>query len=164
MRTAVLVLFLIVVLTVSGTAQTKSATPPTQNSEARQAEQSKEVLRELAQSEFKAKVDIPAVDYIFVEDGKLQETSFRAALKDNPKALKAGTVTKISKVKVMDHGVQVFLASDACALIALSTKTIVTAEMTPKQLADVARKSIAALFEAVVPEKTDSKEPANKTT
>ncbi len=161
MRTVVLAVFVVLFLSVSVTAQTKSAPPPAQNSEARQAEQSKEVLRELAQSDYKAKLDIPAVDYIFVEDGKLQEATYRAALKDNPKALKAGTVTKISKVKVMDHGVQVFLASDSCALIALSTKTIETAEMTPKQLAEVARKSIAALFDTL-PEKTDSKEPVKK--
>lgn len=116
---------------------------------ARQAEQSKAVLAELSKSVYRAKMDIPAVDCIFVEDGKISEGPFRAALRDKPAAIKAGIVTKISSIKVMEFAIQIFFASDACALIGLRSSQIDTAKMTPKELLELAGKTIEPLFETV---------------
>ena len=116
-----------------------------------QKEQGRDVLRELEKYSFRARVDIPAVDFIFVQDGKIIEAMYRDALKENPRALAAGAVTKVSSVKVLDHGIQVFLATDKCAVIGVSAGTLDTATTTTKELVDAARKAIAPLFEIIEP-------------
>lgn len=114
-------------------------------------DKAKEVLRELTQSEYRAKMDIPQVDCIFVQDGKISKGTYRLALKGNPRALKAGAVTKISSVKLMDRGIQIFFATDTCALIGVSSEPIETATMSTKNLLELAKKSIGPLFETVAP-------------
>lgn len=158
MRILSTALFLMLVLTVAAAGQNKTAEIPEKFLETQRAQQAKEVLRELAQSHYRAKMDIPAVDCIFVEDGKIAQGMYRSALKENPKALPAGAVTKVSSVRVMDHGIQVFFASDSCALIAVSPGPLDTAPMSVKELVEMAKKSIAPLFETVQPEKAGKEE------
>ena len=158
MRILTTALFLILVLTVSAAGQNKTAEIPEKFLETQPAEQAKEVLRELAQSQYRAKMDIPALDSIFVEGGKIAQGMYRSALKDNPKALPAGAVTKVSSVRVMDHGIQVFFAGDSCALIAVSPGSLDTAAMSVKESVKMAKKSIAPLFETVPPEKAGKEE------
>ncbi len=129
--------------------QTKPERTPEEVLEAARGGQSKQLLAELSKSEYRAKMDVPAVDCLFVQDGKLAEGTYRRALENNPKAISAGTVVKISSVKVMTHGMQIFFASDSCALIAVSSDPVRPETMTTLQLLEMARKTIASVFETV---------------
>lgn len=155
-------LLLMLVLFGSPAAQTRPAEAPQKPPEVKQAEQAKELLRELALSEYRAKMDIPAVDCLFVEDGKIVEGTYRSALKDNPKALPAGAVTKVSSVKVMGGAIQVFFATDSCAVIGVSSGSVNTTTMTIQELVGMAKKSIAPLFDTLRPEKAEEREKAER--
>ncbi len=113
----------------------------------RQAEKTAAVLREITQSEYRAQMDIPASDSLFVEDGKLTTATYRAALK-NGVALKAGETTRVTQVKLMDFGVQVFFANGACALIGWADK-FEPANQTVEAIAGLAKKTLLAVFEPV---------------
>ena len=100
-------LLLVVILTaaplLADVAQDEPETPAQQTLEAKQAEQAEKVLRQLAKSEYRAKVDIPKADCLFVEDGKIVEAMYQNAVREYPKAVPAGAVTKVSSVIVMEH-------------------------------------------------------------
>jgi hypothetical protein len=113
------------------------------------ADKAKEIQTELQKVEYKAKVDIPAVDCIFVQDGKIMQGMFQSYLRDNPKAVTAGTLTKVSKVNVMEQGVQIYLADDSFAIIGVSSAPVNSLEMPVKDLTGLAKKSLAALLVAV---------------
>ena len=148
MGTRSLVLLILLVVLVAGSSAQQ---PPaeTQSSEARQTAVARKIKEALEPLSFKAKTDIPAADNIFVEDGKLSDASYRAELKTHGKALKAGAVTKISSIEVMDFGVQIFFETDSCALIALTAKQESTGGMTVEDLVKLVRKSAAPLFEVI---------------
>jgi major membrane immunogen (membrane-anchored lipoprotein) len=110
------------------------------------AEKAKQVQTELQKFEYKAKVDIPAVDCIFVQDGKLVQGVYQSYLKDNPKALKAGAITKVSTVKMLERGVQIYMASDSFAIIGVSANPMETKDLAVKDLVEIAKKSISALL------------------
>ncbi len=162
MRNSLMILTGILALALSAAGQTKPAATPQELIEAKQAEQSQALLRGLGEFQYRAKIDIPAVDCIFVEDGKISEGTYHSALKEYPKALAAGAVTKISRVKVMEHAIQIFFATDSCALIAVRAAAMDTAAMTNKELLEMARKSIAPLFETLSQPKELQDKPAAK--
>lgn len=116
------------------------------------ADKAKEVQAELQKVQFKAKMDIPAVDCIFVQDGKIIQGMFQSYLRDNPKALAAGATTKVSKVNVMEQGVQIYLAEDSFAIIAVSSTPLNSLEMPAKDLIALAKKAINALLQVVTEE------------
>lgn len=95
MRTLLIALIL-AVLGVSATAQGNKPTFEQLTKQRQLAEKTATLLRELAQFEYKAQQDIPAVDDIFVEDGKLVAATYHSALRQGGIAVKAGQVTKVS--------------------------------------------------------------------
>ncbi len=111
------------------------------------ADKAKEVQAELQKSQYKAKVDIPAVDCIFVQDGKIVQGMYQSYLRDNPKALSAGATTKVSKVNVMEQGVQIYLADDAFAIIAVTSTPVNSLEAPVKDLTELAKKALGALLQ-----------------
>lgn len=111
------------------------------------ADKAKEVQAELQKVQYKAKVDIPAVDCIFVQDGKILQGVFQSYLRDNPKALAAGATTKVSKVNVMEQGVQIYLANDSFAIIAVTSTPVNSLEAPVKDLTEVAKKALSALLQ-----------------
>lgn len=165
MRTFCTAVLLILLAAVPAVAQGNPAVIQHKLQEIQQAEKAKEVLRQLTQHEYRAKADIPAVDGIFVQDGKVNEALYRYAMRENAKALRAGAVTKVSSVKIMDHGVQIYLATDSCALIGISASPVDTADMPAPELVKLAQKSLAPLFEALPPktEKPEKAEPKAET-
>jgi hypothetical protein len=156
MRVVVSALILVILVALPLPAQGNAPALQQTLSEKEKAEKAQVVLRELAQFEYKAKVEIPEVDCVFVEDGKLVGPTYRAQLKENPRAVKAGEITKPSQVKFMDRGIQVYFASDNCAVIGVTSAPIDTAKMSIKELVDLAKKSIEPLFE-MKPLKEDPK-------
>ena len=115
------------------------------------ADKAKEVQTELQKVQYKAKVDIPAVDCIFVQDGKIIQGMYQSYLRDNPKALSAGATTKISKVSVMEQGVQIYMADGSFAIIAMSSTPVNSLEASVKDLTELAKKAISALLLPIVP-------------
>ena len=115
----------------------------------KQAEKAAVVLRELAQVDYKATMDIPVTDGLFVDDGKLLAPIYHAAIKQNGVALKAGNVTKITDVKVMDFGIQINLVSDSCILFGSAGNKSDTANQSVDELLALGKKTLAALFEPV---------------
>jgi hypothetical protein len=146
--TAVLV---VICLAVPLASQGNAATLQQKEKDRILAEKAKEVQAELQKVQYKAKVDIPAVDCIFVQDGKIIQGMYQSYLRDNPKALSAGGTTKVSKVSVMEQGVQVYLANDSFAIIAVTSTPVNSLEASAKDLTELAKKAIGALLQ-VVPE------------
>jgi len=116
------------------------------------ADKAKEVQAELQKVQYKAKVDIPAVDCIFVQDGKILQGMYQSYLRDNPKALAAGATTKVSKVNVMEQGVQIYLANDSFAIIAVTSTPVNSLEAPVKDLTEVAKKALSALLQIATEE------------
>lgn len=110
------------------------------------SEKAKQVQTELQKFEYKAKVDIPAVDCIFVQDGKLVAGVYQSYLKDNPRALKAGATTKVSNVKMLERGVQIYFANDSFAIIGVSSQAMETKDTSVKDLVEIAKKSLTPLL------------------
>lgn len=144
--TAVLV---VVCLALPLASQGNQATLQQKDKEKIMADKAKDVQGALQKSEYKAKVDIPAVDCIFVQDGKILQGMYQSYLRDNPKALAAGATTKVSKVKVMEQGVQIYLANDSFAIIAVSSTPVNSVEMPVKDLTEMAKKALNALLQVV---------------
>jgi hypothetical protein len=115
--------------------------------EKRQAEKSALVLRELAQTNYRAMMDIPANDGLFVEDGKLLVATYRVALKSGV-AIKAGDVTKITQVKLLDFGVQIYFGETGSAIIGWADK-FEPANQPVEVVAALAKKTVLAMFEPV---------------
>ena len=147
--TAVLV---IACLGVTLAAQGNAATLQQKEKDKILAEKAKEVQTELQKVQYKAKVDIPAVDCIFVQDGKIIQGMFQSYLRDNPKALAAGATTKVSKVNVMEQGVQIYLANDSFAIIAVTSTPVNSLEASAKDLTELAKKAIGALLQIATEE------------
>ena len=116
------------------------------------AEKAKEIQTELQKVQYKAKMDIPAVDCIFVQDGKILQGMYQSYLRDNPKALHAGATTKVSKVTVMEQGVQIYLANDSFAIIAVTSTPVNSLEASVKDLTELAKKAISALLQIATEE------------
>ncbi len=106
-----------------------------------------QLFKELTKFEYKAKRDIPAADSIFVEKGKIQEAMYKLSLQQGGVLLKSGKSTKVSSVKIMDHGVQVFFETDKCAMINLAAENEDVPKLTLPKLVEFAKTSIAALFQ-----------------
>lgn len=150
--TILLVLFALVLTGVASKAPaqavTKSAT----------ADLESQLLKELAKYEYKAKKDVPAADYLFIEKGRLQEAMYKSALQTGGVLVKAGAVTKVSSVKIMDRGVQIFFETDKCAMINMAAENDDLAKMSLPKLVEFSKTSIAALFHIVGEEKAGSGE------
>ena len=153
MKTLCGALLLILLAAPAAAAQGNRPTSDKKLSDSELAAKSKEILAELTQSEYRARKDIPLVDCNFVEDGKVMEGIFNSNLGD-AKVLRSGTVTKVSSVKLMEHAVQVYFASDTLGVIGIYTPQVDTSTMSVKDLVEMARKSLAPLFDAV---KVDAK-------
>lgn len=148
---------LLLALVVPGFAQ-KAAAPSEEPTGLEQ-----QLLKELAKYEYKAKRDVPAADSIFVEKGKLQLPMYKLSLQQGGVLLKTGKTTKVSSVKIMDHGVQVFFETDKCALINMAADSEQVMSLPLQKLLDFTRTSIGALFEQVGGEQAPAeKKPAEE--
>lgn len=150
--TRILVTLMIACLaTVAAPGQNKPAQagPAAQD---RQAQRAAELLLELQKHVYRARRDIPLVDCIVVEDGKLIEWHvYGKSMKKRPTVLRAGTVTQVSSVKVGDSSIEVFFATDTCSLTAVSARPLNTATASFQQLLETTSKAIAAIFEVIEP-------------
>lgn len=108
-----------------------------------------QVLKELAKFEFKAKRDVPAADSIFVDKGRLQEAMYKLSLSQGGVLLKSGKTTKVSSVKIMEHGIQIFLETDKCAMISMAADTEAVQKMAVPKLVELSKATLGALFTAV---------------
>ncbi len=140
MRCLLAGLFLMPVLLV---AQTEKAPPAAAAPDTRAAD----LLAELSKSTYTAKRAIPATDSIFIEDARVIEALFNSA-RDRGIAIPSSKPATISKVLLLDRAVQVFFADGKCALLILAKEDQRVESMTLAQLADLAKKGIAALFAA----------------
>lgn len=111
-----------------------------------------EVMNQLSKWDFTANRNIPASDSIFVEQGRVIEGLFSAALAEKEVAVASGARTKVSSFVILDSAIQVFLEKDACALIILTENGLPTQAMTVEQLVNLARAGLAALFKTDMPE------------
>ena len=157
MKTLCGALLFILLAAPAAAAQGNRSTSDRKLSDSEVAAKTKEIMAELAQSEFRARKDIPLVDCNFVENGKVMEGIFNSNMGD-AKVLRTGTVTKVSSVKLMEHAIQVYFASDTLGVIAIYTHQVDTSTMSIKGLVEMARKSLAPLFDiARVDEKLEVK-------
>ena len=111
-----------------------------------------EVMSQLTQGDFTATRNIPASDSIFIEQGRVIEGLFNAALAEKDIAVAAGARTKVSSFVILDSAIQVYLEKDTCALIILTENGQPTKPMTVEQLVNLARSGLAALFRSDMPE------------
>lgn len=111
-----------------------------------------EVMSQLTQRDFTATRNIPASDSIFIEQGRVIEGLFNAALAEKEVAVAAGARTKVSSFVILDSAIQVYLEKDTCALIILTENGLPTKPMTVEQLVKLARSGLAALFRSDMPE------------
>ena len=144
MRT-LLMSFILLLLAISLAAQGEKPSLEKLAQQKKHAERTAAVLRELTQFQYKAQMDIPAEDFLFVDDGKLLSATYRAALK-NGIAVKADAITTVSQVKIMEFGIQIFLADDACALIGSAGEKVEMSSLTVEQLKALAKKTLAAML------------------
>jgi len=107
-----------------------------------------EIMKTLSQTEYKARVDVPASDSLFVDEGKIVEGTYQVALKHNKVAFKAGETAKVTQVKILDFAVQVYF-NDETAIIGTGANHPDLSSMNAAELVDLAGKSIAALFDVV---------------
>jgi hypothetical protein len=103
-------------------------------------------LKNLAQTEYKARLDVPASDSLFVDDGKVVEGMYNVALKNNKVAFKAGETAKVTQVKILDFAVMVYFNDDT-AIIGSGLDHADLSNVSAADLAALASKSIAALFD-----------------
>ena len=108
-----------------------------------------EIMKSLTQTEYKARVDIPASDSLFVDDGKVVEGMYKVALKNNKVAFKAGETAKVTQVKILDFAVQVYFNDDT-AIIGTTATRLVLDKSSAADITALASKSIAGLFDVVV--------------
>ena len=118
-----------------------------------------EVMNQLSKWDFTATRNIPASDSIFVEQGRVIEGLYNAALAEKEVAVAAGTRTKVSSFVILDSAIQVFLEKDSCALIILTDNNLPTKAMTTEQLVNLARSGLDALFKSDMPKSTEPKVP-----
>ena len=107
-----------------------------------------EIMKNLTQTEYKARLDIPASDSLFVDDGKVVEGMYKVALKNNKVAFKAGETAKVTKVEILDFAIQVYFNEDT-AIIGSAANHMDLDKVSPADLTDLASKSIAAFFDVV---------------
>jgi hypothetical protein len=107
----------------------------------------KQLLNALAKYEYRAKRDVPAADSIFVENGRLNQSMYKLSLQQGGVLLKSGLATKVSSVKIMEHGIQIFFATDKCALMNVAAETDNLPRMPLQKLVDLSKTAIGALFE-----------------
>jgi hypothetical protein len=105
-----------------------------------------EITKTLSQVEYKARVDVPASDSLFVDEGKIVEGTYQVALKHNKVAFKVGETAKVTQVKILDFAVQVYF-NDETAIIGMGANHLDLSSMSAAELIDLASKSIAALFD-----------------
>jgi len=118
-----------------------------------------EVMKQLSTVNFTALRNIPASDSIFIEQGRVIEGLFNAALAEHEVAVAAGNQTKVSSFVILDSAIQVYLQNDTCALIILTENSLPTQSMTTEQLVNLARSGLAALFQSDAPESKPPKLP-----
>lgn len=150
---------LVLVLILPAMAQKPAAPAPAAPSN----DLEQQLLKALEKYEFKAKRDVPAADSIFVEKGKLQEAMYKLSMQQGGVLLKSGKTTKVSSVKIMDRGVQVFFETDKCAMINMAADSEDIAKMSLPKLIDFTKGAISALFQIIEPEakpETKPTEPA----
>lgn len=138
-------ILLVLVLVLPALAQ-NPATPPAKGPSSDLASQ---LLEALQKYEYKAKRDIPAADSIFVEKNRVQEAMYKVAMQTGGILLKSGATTKVSSVKLMDHGVQVFFETDKCALINVTAESDDIAKMSLPKVVEFTKGSVKALFQIV---------------
>jgi hypothetical protein len=107
------------------------------------------VLRELAQFEYKAKMDVPVSDSLFVSSGKMIDAMYNSAMRAGKVAIKSGQMTKVSQVELLDFAVLVSFADGSCTVIGTPSGTLDTKIAPAADLLVVAKESIAAYFETV---------------
>jgi hypothetical protein len=145
---ALFTVVILVALVIPAVAQTNSQSSLDKLIQQKNQAKINEVMKSLAQTEFKARLDIPASDSLFVDDGKLVEGMYKVALKNNKVAFKAGETVKIKEVKILDFAVQVYFNDDT-AIIGSSANHADLATVGGAELTDLVTKSVAALFEVV---------------
>jgi len=109
-----------------------------------------EITKALTQTQYKARVDIPASDSLFVDDGKVVEGMYKVALKNNKVAFRAGETAKVTQVKILDFAIQVYFNDDT-AIIGTGANHVDLSSMNAADLTELASKSIAALFDVLKP-------------
>jgi len=109
-----------------------------------------EIMKALTQTQYKARLDIPASDSLFVDDGKVVEGMYKVALKNNKVAFKAGETAKVIQVKILDFAIQVYFSDDT-AIIGTGANHVDLSSMNAADLTELASKSIAALFDVLKP-------------
>jgi hypothetical protein len=109
-----------------------------------------EIMKSLTGTEYKARVDIPASDSLFVDDGKVVEGMYKVALKNNKVAFKAGETAKVTQVKILDFAVQVYFNDDT-AIIGTTATHLDLDKSGAAELTALASKSIAAFFDVAKP-------------
>lgn len=118
-----------------------------------------DLLAELAKSTYTAKRAIPAMDGIFVENGRVMEGVFVQARSDHETAVAANRSATVSKVELLDRAIQIFFAEGKCALIVLPKGDQSIANMPLPELVDLAHRGISALFVAK-PKAPEAAKPA----
>lgn len=148
MRTTLISLILLA-LAVPAWAQGNRTTLEQQLAEKQKIEKTQTVLRDLTQAAYKAKVDMPTSDSLFVNDGKVSEAMYNAALRAGKVAIKTGETAKVTRVQVLDFAVQVFFGDESVALIGTTANQADTAKMSGAELCDLAKRTVAAFFNTV---------------
>ena len=142
-RLLFLTILLLAPLPLAGQAD-KPATPAQPSPEVRAAE----LRAELSKVTYTAKRTIPASDNIFVENGAVIEAIYQLERDQHEVAVPARQTAPVSKVLLLDRAIQVFFASDKCALLIVAKENQHTVDMTAAQLLTLAREGIGALFTA----------------
>ena len=148
MRTTLIAVILLV-LAVPAMGQGNKTTLEKDLQSKQKMEKAQSVLRELAQVDYKAKMDIPASDNLFVNDGKLSEAMYNAAKREGKIAIKAGQTSKVVKVELLDFAIEVYFGDESCALIGTPAVQAETTSVSSADLTALAKKTIAAFFDIV---------------
>jgi hypothetical protein len=148
MRTTLIALILLA-LVAPAFGQGNKGTSAQQMANREKMEKTQVILRDLAQFDYKAKMDVPVSDTLFVSNGKLMEAMYNSAMKSGKVAVKAGQVAKISQVELLDFAVAVSFADGSVTLIGTPAATINTSTAPVADLIALGKASIAAYFDAV---------------
>src|ERR1022692_1940636 len=149
MRTTFIALILLA-LAIPAMGQGDKATLEKQLDSKQKMEKAQVVLRQLTQSNYKAKVDVPESDCLFGNDGKVSEAMYNAAVKNSKIGIKAGQPGKVTRVEVLDFAIEIYFG-DSVALIGQPTVQLDTNKASAADLTVLAKKTVAAFFDVVAP-------------
>ncbi|GEM_PF-4669781 len=139
-------LFVLLVLAMPLVSQSNKPSLDQLMASKKQAEKAAIIMREITQVDYRAAMDIPAGDGLFIYDGQVLASTYHAAAKSGI-AVKAGQSVKVTQIRLLDFGVQIYVG-DNCAMIGYTDK-FVTTEKTDAEITLLVKKTLAAMFEAV---------------